>query len=369
MGCYDSKIAFEKHTEQTYLLPFEDKLGYRSIPAKEFDNILHRYSLSGLMTYSQFTRALTTAGVNFHKLDGFYKHFIKESNSNKFEKRYQTSRLNSLGILLSKDTIEAKSQILFQTYDTQAKKILGLDTVLYMLDNLITVALSVIPEYCIANTRIKDDLVKYSSYLEIAKNQVLENFFKSFPHPKTGLPFKEFSEAFTNETTAKLLNSKKLRLYAYKIGVSLESTDLKLKKYLMAKTGDARISTTDTEEKDLEEYILKYTSRHPFSSEKRPIMLPLLKIVGLEEDEVESDEQNGNTPRVKHKRSKSGLFRCELSSIRDNEEELGQISTRLTVCKVKKIKRKRLKKNKGKKDTPELGFTFLLNTLDKPPNK
>ena len=86
MGCCESKIAFEKHTEHTYLLPFEQKLGYKSITAKEFDNILHRYSLSGLMTYSQFTRALTTAGVNFHKLDGFYKYFIKESNSNKFEK-------------------------------------------------------------------------------------------------------------------------------------------------------------------------------------------------------------------------------------------------------------------------------------------
>ena len=83
MGCCESKIAFEKHTEHTYLLPFEQKLGYKSITAKEFDNILHRYSLNDCMSYSQFLRALTTAGVNFQKLDSFYKNFIENSNSNK----------------------------------------------------------------------------------------------------------------------------------------------------------------------------------------------------------------------------------------------------------------------------------------------
>ena len=231
-----------------------------------------------------------------------------------------------------------------------------------MLDNLISVAVSIIPDYCINHTHSKEDLMKYNLYLEIAKNQVLENFFKFFPHPKTGLPIKEFLETFSNETIAKLFNSKKLRLYTFEVAVSLEATDLKLHKYLVAKSGDVRNSTADTEDNTLEGYILKYTSRHPFSREKRPLMMPFLKILVEGEVELDLAEKDESNFVFESTRTKSALFNCDLSSIGEDEEEGYNQTSKPTGIKAKKKKNKRIKKKKIVRPDQPLGLAYLLNT-------
>ena len=320
MGCFESRHAFEKHIEHTYFLPLEKNLGYTDIKAKKFHNILHRYSLSEHMTYSRLLKALTITKVNYKNLESFYKNFIAESFFDYSEKYYQTARLNCLGILLGKGSIETKAEILFQTYDTQAKKILDLNTVLYMLDNLISVAVSLMPEFCLNHDPIAEDLIKYNLYLNIAKNQVLENFFRVFPHPKAGISIKEFTEAFSNKIMAKLFNARDLRLYAYKIAVSMKATDSKLHKYLASETGNVKDSKIDTEE--LDQYVLKYTSHHPFSKENRSTLSHFVEAIENYQGGFQLDRINEKIVKMHSPMIKSFLIERNSESIEWNEHDL-----------------------------------------------
>ena len=235
MGCSGSRGSLSEGVEDNFLDPFEKQLGYSSIATKEMDAIFHRYSLNNCMNYYQLTKALTAAGIRFDNLKRFYGRFNLNTTESSYLDSYSTLNLNCIGIVLGKGTVEMKVKILFQTFDVEATKVLGLDKLLMLLDSVLSIALFEIPQYCANAHKREDSLYKYLLSLIVSRRKVLENFFDLFTHTNHEITYKEFENTFANnKLAAKLFSTRELRLYAFHIAKDLERSDPKIATYFAA---------------------------------------------------------------------------------------------------------------------------------------
>lgn len=305
MGCTHSSLIFEKSVEENLLLPFEKALGFGAIECQILDSIFHRYSLDQHLTLNQFSKALKTANLNLSILKEFCESFNEVTVKTPFDKLYSTTKLNCLGVLLSKGTISSKIHVLFQNYDIEANKKISKGKILLMLDTLVAISLEIIPNFLSKSIPKKRSLRKYIRYLKVGHTQVLDNMFKAFVFTTNEITYQEFYDKFSGKEMKKFLNPRKLRIYAFRIAKELEQSDNDLQNYLMnldlPQEDDTAIGESSL---DLNS---KYFGSHRFFDKKRKISLSLSKII--------IDEINAGSNKKKIDKRKSTTIPIVLSRV------------------------------------------------------
>ena len=218
MGCSSSRNSLITEVETRSILPFEALLGFNNLSSTDFDNMIHRYTSNGHMSLIQFTRAFDNLKLPYKEFKEFYEFFNMRKDNNQFEKSYNTQQLICLGIFLTKANLETKIQVLFQNYDLHAIKVLPREIIREMIENLVFVALVIIP-YCIINkNKTNLDIVEYNSRISLYRNSLVLWMLNLIMSNSEKINFNDFKVKCTEKIPKKLFSSFKLRKYAFNKG-------------------------------------------------------------------------------------------------------------------------------------------------------
>lgn len=220
MGCTTgrSREAFCKDEE--LILKEEETLGYTAIDCKEIDRTFHRFSSQFKMSDSQFTAAFDGLNIDMTKFKRkdtqdpkvpFYENFRDDENL------YLVQKLTTLGIMCGGGTDEDKALTLFENYDEDTSKSIGVSEFKSMLNDLLEIALIFLPKYALENTSglERTSLTQYIEKLLNVKNTLSIYLFQRLMESDFDeLSKSHFIISFKDQELRSLLNSSKLRKLA-----------------------------------------------------------------------------------------------------------------------------------------------------------
>ena len=206
MGCTCTTREGYRSIESNFLTPLEKDLRLHMRFSKDIDRILHRNSTNYKMTKAQLQTACKYLGVDFERFQGFFDRFSTGSY-------YLMKKLNSLGILLGKGTIEDKIVLLFQNYDIDTSGTLSREEIEMMIESLLSVSCIIIPSYALVLNRSNKYLEDYVQRMQPLMRATQRHFIKLILEEKTTINAEEFQMCFQCNLNENLLSSKKLREY------------------------------------------------------------------------------------------------------------------------------------------------------------
>ena len=214
MGCNDSKLTSNHSAELSYILPFEETLGFKFLTIKDFDHIVHRHAHHDHIFLFQFLQIFDEFKIKYREFHEFYDNFNENNGKNILEKSYNKKKLISLGIFFCSGEFNTKIRVLFQNYDIESYKILSRDKVRELIENLVCVALVFIPRYVARKNKGKIELENYSLQLSVLINTLEENILEMIMDYNDNIIYEDFERKFNEKIPKKLFSSLKLRKYA-----------------------------------------------------------------------------------------------------------------------------------------------------------
>jgi hypothetical protein len=233
MGCSSSRTDISKELDESFVIPFEKSLGYKLIESKAFDGILHRHSANRILTIKSFIKVFERSKLEERKFEDFYMNFIIEKpNTTPFEKYYSTKMLVNLGILLGLGNGRTKSDVLFKNYDPKAKKRIGPKKVKILIDDILHIAIELIPKYSLISLKNNTEAKIYCSYVLAGKESLEKEYFNKIIGRNSKVLSSDFIKLFSDEVMKEFLDTSDLRVKAYKIGKKISNGDKNLQKIL-----------------------------------------------------------------------------------------------------------------------------------------
>ena len=202
--------SWDEKLESDTFESFEKELKYHTYNSKEIREKFHQSSVDGKIPDFKF-RMLGIAFLNLNKNPKFYSKFLEGEF-------YLEKKLVCLGVLLGGGEKADKTKILFESYSSGNSGILRPENVREMLEDLIFVACSAIPDHIESQNIEIEELALYVKNLKGITSLMVSRLSRVLLKDKAEISYKEFHNSFeVNSEVASLLISRKLRIYGNKL--------------------------------------------------------------------------------------------------------------------------------------------------------
>ena len=211
MGCCCYKrVEIESSLEDSIFFKLENQIGLKHKDSYYIDRVVHRHSYNNTMSQTQFKKAISELAIDSEKpLDFFEK--LKEDG------KYQTKRINCLGILLGRGGISLKVKLLFQNYDLDTSGTLCRPEIEAMISDIVTLTCKIIPEYALSQNLENAKLNDYVLKLDWFSGILIKHFVSMVLENRGEINLDEFQQLFTDRVIMNLLRTKQLREYAFRL--------------------------------------------------------------------------------------------------------------------------------------------------------
>lgn len=215
MGCSSCKPEKILPAEEQQICKFESSLNIHSLNMLQIDRVLHRYSMLGGMSVSQFDQAFRELGIKHSENTNFWNFFYESY-------QYNMKRLNCLGILLTSEPASRKLKILFQNYDTNTSGFLDKEQLECMIDDITIVACEFIPEGTINYLSNCIEIKKYANHVKSIRKSLIKQMVSSIMENKESVGEREFCLSYQQDDGVRyLLDTKGLRMYCHFVRTNL----------------------------------------------------------------------------------------------------------------------------------------------------